>query len=253
MDYKLIALDMDGTLLNDKKEITAENKEAISKAQDRGIKIVLNSGRSYDGIAYAYKELGILGTDQYMINSGGNIIESLDKKIIYKKTLENNICEAIAQDLKSWKLNYILIDIDGNSYDSYQEWMEKRMLNKDLAIVKFMIHTHKRKLLETAEKLHQEYDEKFFVVVTSKRDIEIFPKEVNKGKALEKLAKHLKIKSNQVVAIGDWDNDISMIKFAGLGIAMDNSTESVKAISDEITADNNHNGVSQAIEKYVLK
>lgn len=253
MDYKLIALDMDGTLLNSKKEITEQNKEAISKAMAQGVKIVLNSGRAYDGIAYAYKELGISGADQYMINSGGNIIESLDKKIIYKKVMENNTCENIARDLKSEKINYVLIDIEGNSYDSYQEWMEKRMLNTNLAIAKFMIHTHKRNLEETAEKLHQKYDAKFFVVVTSKRDIEIFPKEVNKGKALEKLAKHLKIKQEQVVAIGDLDNDIPMIKFAGLGVAMGNSPENVKIISDEVTADDNHSGVGQAIEKYVLK
>lgn len=253
MDYKLIALDMDGTLLNDKKEITDKNKEAISKATAQGVKIVLSSGRSYDGIAYAYKELGISGSDEYMINCGGNLIESLDKEIIYEKVLDNSVCEKVARELNANKLNYILIDEEGNSYDSYQEWMEQHMLNNELGIVKFMVHTHKRKLLEAAKLLHQKFDQEFFVVVTSKQDIEIFPKEVNKGKALKKLAKYLKIKSDEILVIGDWDNDIPMIKFAGLGIAMGNSPEHVKKASDEITADNNHSGVGQAIEKYVLK
>jgi Predicted hydrolases of the HAD superfamily len=103
---------------------------------------VLSSGRSYDGIAYAYKELGISGSDEYMINCGGNLIESLDKEIIYEKVLDNSVCEKVARELNANKLNYILIDEEGNSYDSYQEWMEQHMLNNELGIVKFMVHTH---------------------------------------------------------------------------------------------------------------
>ncbi|AUI71055.1 sugar-phosphatase [Companilactobacillus alimentarius] len=252
MDYKLIAIDMDGTLLTDKKKITAENKTAISQALKKGIKVVLNSGRSYDGIIDSCKELGISGPDQYIIEFGGNIIESLDKKVIYRKVLDNSTCEKISYNLETKKIKHVLIDTNGAIYNSYQDWMEKRMLNPKLGIVKFLMHTHKHKLQNLATELHKMYDDEFFIVITSPQDVELFPKDVNKGYALERLAKHLKINLKQTLAIGDLDNDIPMLKIAGMGVAMDNSPQKIKDVSDDTTIDNNHSGVAQAIKKYIL-
>ncbi|WP_334332589.1 MULTISPECIES: Cof-type HAD-IIB family hydrolase [unclassified Companilactobacillus] len=252
MDIKMIAIDMDGTLLDDKKKISADNKAAIKKALDQGIKVVLNSGRSYDGIIDSCHELGISGSDQYIIEFGGNVIESLDKKIHYRKVLENTTCQEIAEQLTDDKIAHILIDTKGNIYDSYQEWMEKRMLDPELGIVKFLMHTRKHKLNSLAASLHQKFDQKFFIVITSPRDIELFPKEVNKGLALQKLAKRLKINMKQVLAIGDLDNDVPMLKLAGVGVAMANSPQRIKNFADDITLDNNHSGVGVAITKYAL-
>jgi len=253
MDYKLIAVDIDGTLFDDKKKISIDNKQTITKALDAGIKVVLSSGRSYDGLIKIANELGIKGPDQYMIELGGNVIENLDRKVIYKKTLENSDCEKIDNFLNQNKVKFELVDTKGNLYSSYQEWMEKRMLEPELGIAKFLTHTHKRDIQKLADLMHKEYDNDFFVVVTSPEDVELFPKYVSKGQAVERLAKHLKINLKQVMAIGDMDNDIPMLKIAGKSVAMSNSPEEVFDVSDEVVPDNNHSGVSVAIERFALQ
>jgi len=252
MDYKLIAIDMDGTLLTDKKEIAERNKKVITAALQEGIKVVLASGRVYKDMIDSANQLGISGPNQYLIECGGNQIENLEHKLIYQKLLNNSTCEKIAHDLETSKIKFVLIDNQGGIYGSYQEWMEKHMLDAKLGIVKFLMRTHKRKLPDLAVKLHEKFDQDYFIVVTSDEEVELFPKEVSKGHAVDRLAKHLKINPKQVMAIGDRDNDIPMMKLAGLGIAMGNSTEKVKNISNAITADNNHSGVADAIEKYAL-
>lgn len=253
MDYKLIAIDIDGTLLNDRQKISDDNVQAVKAALKDGIKVVLCSGRAYDGVIGNAQKLGISGSDQYMIYFGGNIIENYNNEIIYQKVLKNENCEIIANFLTAHKIHFELIDTKGNHYDSYQDWTEKHMLDTNLGIVKFLLNTHKRKLAAMAELVHAEYDQNYFVVQTSDHELELFPKDVNKGLALEHLVKHLGISMKKVMAVGDMDNDLPMLKRAGLSVAMGNATAEVKSIADVETADNNHSGVAAAIDKYILK
>ncbi|KRO00155.1 Cof-type HAD-IIB family hydrolase [Companilactobacillus kimchiensis] len=253
MDYKLIAIDIDGTLLNDKQKITKENIQAIRQALNKGIKVVLCSGRAYDGVIGNAQEIGLNGPDQYMIYFGGNIIQNYDDQIIYQKALHNEDCEEIANFLMDHKIHFDLIDNKGTHYDSYQDWIEKHMLDTNLGIVKFLLRTHKHDLTKMADLIHTTYDGNYFVVQTSDQEIEMFPKDVNKGIALEYLVKHLKIDIKQVMAIGDMDNDLPMLKRVGLSVAMGNATDEVKEISRVETLDNNHSGVAAAINKYILE
>lgn len=252
MDCKIIAIDMDGTLLNSRQKISTTNKTAITKALDKGIKVVLCSGRSYDGLSDSAKELGIKGPDQYLIEFGGSVIENLEQRVFYKEVLKNEECRFIADYLVEQKINFHLIDNQGTLYDGYQDWVEKHMLDTNLGIVKILVHTRKHKLDALYDQLNQKYGQDYYLVKTSSEDFELFPLYVNKGTALEQLAKHLKINMKQVLAIGDYYNDLPMLKLAGKSVAVNNSVAAVKDISDEVVADNNHDGVSEAIEKFAL-
>lgn len=158
----------------------------------------------------------------------------------------------IATFLTDHKIKFIFIDTKGDTYDSYQEWTEKRMLDPNLKVVKVLMHIRKHKFAEVSELVHKQFDNDFFVVKTGAEYLEIFPNGVNKGTAVQRLAKHLKIKMNQVMAMGDMDNDIPMIKLAGMGVAMKNAEPEVIAVSDYVTDDCNNSGVGKAIEKFAL-
>lgn len=252
MKYKMIAIDMDGTLLNSKQNTSESNILMIQKALKSGVKVVLCTGRDYDGIIRSAKKIGLNKNNQYMIYFGGSVIQSYGKKILYQKTLKNENCESIANFLSNRKVQFELIDNLGDHYDSYQDWIEKQMLNRKLGIVKFIIKTHKHELDKLLGLMHTNYDKDYFIVKTSANEMELFPQGINKGSALVHLAKHLGISMNQVVAIGDMDNDIPMLKRVGLGIAMGNASAEVKKISNVETTDNDHDGVANAIREYVL-
>lgn len=253
MKYKLIAIDIDGTLLTDRQKVSTANIQAVSQAIDAGIKIVLCSGRDYSGVIGNAQALGLTGGDEYMIYFGGNIIQNYNHEIIYQKTLTQEQTQKIANFLTDRQIKYDLIDNTGMHHTDYQKWLFKSSNDPDLGVVKFLLTIPEQKLSKTANDLHQKFDDNYFVVQTSDTELEVFPKDVNKGSALKYLANYLNIKMDQVMAIGDMDNDVPMLKLVGCSVAMGNATVEVKSICDEKTTDNNHDGVANAINKYVLE
>lgn len=248
-----MAIDLDGTLLNRHGKIMAANKAAVQKAITQEIQIVICTGRPYKEALGFSQELGLNQSNQFIIDYGGSMIQDDSGQVIYQQMLRNQDCTDIAQFMFANKINYKLIDNLGNLYDSDQDWTEKRMLQPQLAVLKFLMSGHKGKIDKWSDLLHQEFDGKYFVVKTSPKEVELCPPNVNKGTALEYLIKHLKLKPKQVAVIGDMDNDLPMLKLAGLSIAMGNANSNVKNESDVETLDNDHDGVSAAIEKYILK
>lgn len=252
MTYKLMAIDIDGTLLNDAQEITAENIQTIKSAIRTGTKIVLCSGRDYNGVIGNAKALGLKGADEYMIYFGGSMIQNFAGKVIYQKTLTKNDCIELINFFTVHKIQFELIDTEGQRFNNYQSWLKQHNLKPDLKIVKFLLTTPKDDLAKTERLLHASYDQNYFVVQTSATEIEIFPKNINKGTALTYLTNYLQIDLADVIAVGDMDNDLPMLKLAGLSVAMGNAVIEVKKISDIETADNNHSGVAQTIKEYIL-
>ncbi|MQS74865.1 HAD family phosphatase [Lactobacillus halodurans] len=271
MDYKLIALDMDDTLLTSEKSISKKNKEVIKKALEQGIKIVLCSGRTHNAVVKYTKSLGISGKDQYIITNGGAIIENLAGEIIAQKTMTNKFYREFVKFIKDNDLQYNVVDNQGNTYTSQRNWIDKYtimqayendnglyfkepdQLPNDFEIVKAIINGDEAQLDQISEMVHKRFDQDYFVVRTGVGFLEIFPKDVNKGEAIKVLAKKLNLDLSSVIAMGDRDNDIPMIKLVGKGIAMGNALPDVKAASDYVTEDNNHDGVGLAIEKFALK
>ncbi|KRO00158.1 HAD superfamily hydrolase [Companilactobacillus kimchiensis] len=261
---------MDDTLLTSEKVVSTHNKEAIEKALKKGIKIVLCSGRTHNAVVNYAKNLGINGPDQYMITNGGAIIENMIGEIVFQRTMSNQFYRKFVKFVKENELDYNVVDNQGNTYTSGQGLLDKYtimqayendnglylkepdQLPDDFEIVKAIINGNGNKLDDISEMVHEKFDKDYFVVRTGLGFLEIFPKDVNKGQAIKALTSKLNIDLDSVIAMGDRDNDIPMLKLVGKGVAMGNALPDVKAASDFVTSDNNHSGVGLAIEKFAL-
>lgn len=252
MDYKLVAIDLDGTLLNSKNHVSEQNKTTVAHAIDIGTHVVICTGRPFKQAHKFASELGVTESDEYIIDYGGNMIQKYTGETIFQQTLHNRDCEIISKFLIEHKVDFKLIDNAGNLYESNQEWTEKRMLNPQLSVLKALMHVHKNKRDQLADLLHNQFDKDYFIVKTAPEEVELCPKDVNKGSGLKELIKYLKLSQKEVMVIGDMDNDLPMMKLAGLSVAMGNAADNIKNACDVVTLDNDHDGVSAAIEKYIL-
>ncbi|WP_125707596.1 Cof-type HAD-IIB family hydrolase [Companilactobacillus zhongbaensis] len=270
MTYKLIAIDLDDTLLNTQKTISKGNETIIKRALQQGIKIVLCSGRTHNAVKNYADQLGILGDEQFLITNGGAIIETASQNILYEEALSNQFYRDFVSFVKKNKLHYNVVDDKSNTYTSSEKWFDKYTIAQayendsglfirepdelpdDFQILKAIINGNKDELDNISDLVHQTYDKDYFVVRTGEGFLEVFPQNVNKGSALKMLTKKLNIDLENVIAIGDRDNDIPMLKLAGKGIAMGNGQPGVKDVADFVTKDNNEDGVGYAIEKFAL-
>lgn len=266
MSYKLIAIDIDDTLLDSRKTISTKNKLTIAQALQNNIKIVLCSGRPHKAMIKYAEELGIKGSEQYMITNGGAIIENMHGDFVMQKTLSNEFYRNFVAFTETNDLSYCVFDVHGNVYTSNNYNIDAYTIamafeNNDgllirrpedlpvsFEITKAVINGQEQKLDEITNFIKESFTD-YFVVRTGVGYLEIFPNRVNKGNAVAFLSNKLGIDLQEVIAIGDRDNDIPMLKIAGTGVAMANATSGSKAASDYVTTDNNHDGVGNAIEK----
>ena len=277
--YKLIAIDLDGTLLNSYGEITSKNKEAIKYAIDKGVEIVLASGRDPQTMQKMSIELGIKkfliagnGACIYDIQKEQNIYENFIEKekalkIINIYTSRGVITESLNYNVKVFnnENNYkpnnkrTNIEIVNNIY-TYLEENELKILKIiicDESKIIFNNIIEKLKNIKAVEVLDVEHmSKKVIKTGTEEYQIEYFYTEVtnknaNKWTAIQYLANNLGIQNEEIICIGDNINDLEMVKKAGLGIAMKNSALEKQNIADFITDDNNSSGVGNAIYKYI--
>ena len=266
---KVIALDMDGTLLNSKKELLEETKQYFKEFHTKGTEtlLVLCTGRPETGIRPYLKDLGYLEENHYIISqNGANIYESRTGKRVMDAFLDS---AAIQKWIELGKKHGI--SVMGAGVDYYYcfdqeptEWMEfdvklvsgklKRIpteesLNTDY--YKILLMGDEEQLNEFETFIPEEWRDEFYVVRSQKYLVEVLTKGVNKAFGVEKLAKELNIQSSEIAAIGDAANDIEMLEYAGLAIAMGNASEEVKAISDIVTDTNENNGVIKAIDQLI--
>lgn len=266
--YKLIALDMDGTLLNENKKISNANLEAIKFARKKGIKVVLATGRPTKGIEKYLKELNLIDDNEYAVSYNGAVVQEVKSgKIIAQNVMT-------IDDLKllynlSKELNVNIHALTPNScitpkINEYSE-LEAKMNNIPLEVVKFenidvsttivkiMFVDPEEKLNKVIEALPKDLYEKYTIVRSAPFFLEFLNKKVNKGYGVKLLAEKLGISRNEIICIGDAENDIHMIEFAGLGVAMGNAFPEVKKIANYVTKTNEEDGVAHVIKKFVLK
>ena len=268
MEYKVLAFDIDGTLTNSKKIITKNTKEAIFKAADKGCKILIASGRPVKGLVDYAQELNLKEHNGYILSlNGGLIISCSDNKVIYDKKIPLEYNAEICDLAKKHSVN--LLTYEGDTVIS--EDTDDKYLNIETGICKLgkkrvdnlkeYLTFEVNKYLMTGdgdylaevekdvyEKLHDRMDvyrsEPFF--------LEILPKNVNKAESLEQLLKILGIKREELMAFGDGYNDVSMIKYAGFGVAMGNAKDVVKENADYIAPSNDEDGIVEVLNKFVL-
>ena len=266
---KLVAIDMDGTLLNSKKELLEETKQYFKDfhKKETDTLLVLCTGRPESGIRPYLKDLGYLEENHYIISqNGANIYESRTGKRVMDAFLDS---AAIQKWIELCKKHGI--SVMGAGVDYYYcfdqeptEWMEfdvklvsgklkriptKESLNTDF--YKILLMGDEEQLNEFETFIPQEWRDEFYVVRSQKYLVEVLTKGVNKAFGLEKLAQKLNIEPSEIAAVGDAANDIEMLEYAGLAIAMGNASEEVKSISDIVTDTNENNGVIKAIDNLI--
>ena len=270
MKYKLVAIDMDGTLLNSSNQVSERTRDIIEKAKNKGAHIVLSTGRVLKS-ALSYSQS--LNLKNPIVACNGAIIVDEDSNIIYKRPMDNNLVKEIVNLARREDVYYHFYDesrfyshvkvdevlkfynegnaktrIDVEVFDDIEELIKL----KDLNVYKFLfIDDNNDKL----KKLRTELDKLRNIGTSSSwvNNIEAMGLNVSKGEALRELCNRLHINPEEVIAIGDSENDISMLQFAGLGVAMGNGGEAIKKQADYITDSNDEDGVAKVIEKFVLE
>lgn len=258
---KLIAVDVDGTLLNSDSKISIRNKKAIRKCLDNGIRIILSTGKS---IVYVKKIIMDLGLKDPQIVCGGSAIINKDSKILVALKISRKSSIRVIEMARKWDRGcgvgttdgvvyyekdhqYLsMLARSGESLVKVTDLMEDNIIENSLL---FTITIDERDEFNDFLKLNLENDVKI------RRGGPIYLNVLNRnaGKVfgLKTVLKLTGVKKDEVLAIGDSENDLGVIKFAGTGIAMNNSPEIVKKSADFIVSDNDSDGVAEAIDKYI--
>lgn len=265
--YKLIALDMDGTLLDEEKKISPGNYAAIQQARENGVKIVLASGRPLIGFKRYLEELNLISEDDYAVAFNGALVQSTegnemiskttlaleDYKYLYElsKKLEVNI-HALTEDsvITPKDSKYTRVESEINKIPT--EIIAVEDVHEDTTIVKVMFVDEPELIEEIMENIPEEVKDRYTIVRSAPFFLEFLDKSVNKGSGVASLAEKLNIKQEEVICIGDAGNDIHMIQYAGLGVAMGNAFPEVKRVANFITKTNEQDGVAHIINKFIL-
>lgn len=242
--YKLIALDLDGTLLTDEKIITEETKKWLRYAVDHGVKVMFSTGRGLQNTKGFWDELG-LDSPMVLLN-GAEVWEGpgrLKRRVFLPRDTVRHM-HAIAAERGEWYWGYSVESLTGD-----RDWTPE-MFERDW--MKFGIGSNdQQKLAEIKEELLSWGT--LEVTRSAPINMEISVKGITKESGVQGVCQMLGLSMSDVIAMGDSDNDKKLLKAAGLGVAMANGEEHIKSIADVITATNNEDGVAQAIRKYVFQ
>ena len=267
---KIFFTDLDGTLLNSKKEITPENKAAIEKARAAGHSIVLATGRSTVNMLLQVKRLGLDTPGCYAITFNGSCVIRCDTgEVLHWESLSMDTVRYLMEEARKWQIHaqaYSRTETIAEKqtpeltrYDKNNGGHSRLVADIPSALTEeppklLLADLHDREKLERFQKEHTKALEgqadSFF---SCKEYLEYVPAGVSKGSAICWLCRYLDANISQTVAAGDAANDLSMIKTAAVGAAMCNGEDAVKASADYVTErDNDHSGVAEIIEKFVL-
>ena len=256
MDRKILFLDLDGTLLNSSREVSPGNRAALEQALSLGHKVVINTGRPLHSAIIQNDRLGFHQDGCYVVSfNGGMIYDAYREKLVYSHCLPLDTAKAILTLCNSRNIHV-------QTYD--REYCGRILMHyRVLPSFETGLQQDPPKVLAVSEedrpaleRLRQELLQRFEDVdcfFSSKQLLEIVPKGVHKGSALERLCRLLDIPVANSVAAGDEENDITMLRAAGVGCAMRNAVEAVKEAADYVTVHNNdEDGIAEIVEKFLL-
>lgn len=268
MTYKMIVLDLDDTLLRDDHTISPRTKEALMTAQEKGVKVVLASGRPTFGMRNVAKELLLEEYGSFILSfNGAKIINCKTNEEIFSSTLSPEIVHNLFEISKTedvWIHTYIGDDIvteENNPYTKIEgeitgmpiiEVDDFKTAVKE-PVVKVLMNKEAERLVEVEKKLQKQLEGQLSVMRSKLFFLEFTEHGVTKGTSLNQLIQKLGIKREEVIAMGDSYNDQAMIEFAGLGVAMGNAPDDIKEIANYVTDTNMNDGVAKVVEKFVLK
>lgn len=267
-DIKLIVIDVDHTLLNNKSEVSERNAKAIKTAIAKGVKVMLATGKNYGSCKHIIQELGI---DTPGIFTQGLTIHEPSGAVRHEKTLDPNIARRVitfAEDRGYAVVGYAqgrLLSRSSNPYieELHTKWKEVKPeyigpLQNVLGSIQFnkfivMSAGDPRKAKAIRWQLNTQLNGNIRLMTAGiPHMLEVLPPNTSKGHALKSLLKELRIKPEQVIAIGDGENDIEMLEAVGISVAVANADPKLKQVANELTASNDDDGVAKIIEKYIL-
>lgn len=269
MAIKLLALDMDGTLFTKDKKVTSENRKALKAAEERGVHVVITTGRPLIAIKHVLEDLDLYNEEHYSITFNGGLVQRnngdiLDKNVMTREELRTiyDIIEPLAlpMDVLSEGIVYSLPSrgnhslyhqanpmLDFVQVPTFEEIPEDIVYNKVVVVI------DEDFLDQQITKLPSELYDQFEVFKSREIILEMMPKGVHKAFGLDLLIKHLGIKQEEVMAMGDEENDLSMLEWAGWGVAMANGVAIAKEKANAVTTrTNDESGVAEAVQKYIL-
>lgn len=271
---KMIGLDLDGTLLTDKKELTDYTRQILAQAIEKGVTVLVATGRPVTGIP---EELRTFPGMRYALTSnGGRIVDQKENRVIYENALAYELGESILKIFEEYD-TFKEIYFDGCGYARKDELMQVRGYLANPAMAEYILNTRRGidnlwdKMEEMKghdmDKIHALFKNQDERLEAKERilklgdvsisdsmgiNLEINAPGVNKGMGLLQLGKLLGIEREEIMAFGDGNNDLKMLQTVGFGVAMGNGTAEVKEAADYITLSNEEDGVAKAIEKFVL-
>ncbi|MCA1064878.1 Cof-type HAD-IIB family hydrolase [Rossellomorea sp. AcN35-11] len=267
MTYKMIVLDLDDTLLRDDQTISPRTKNALLQAQDAGVKVVLASGRPTYGMQWVAKELKLDQYGSYILSfNGSKIIDCRSNEEKYSRALSAETVHRLYDLSKREDVGILTYADDAIIVEEPSEFasIESELTGLPVNIVpsfkeavtgpvvKALMLKEANRLMEVEKKLQTELDGELSVMRSKPFFLEFTQLGVTKGASLDYLIKPMGIQAEEVIAMGDSYNDLSMLEFAGLGVAMGNAPQDIKEKADYVAASNMEDGVAEVVEKFVL-
>ena len=268
MKYKLLVVDIDGTLVGSERDISAENRKALDEARRLGIGVALSTGRA---VLACRSILDQLALDGHHIFFDGALVSDLVEEVYAEPLNRGVVREAIDFihslniDLELYSVTHYFVERETWSTDAHRKyfgiepsivdftglWERERIIKGGLASVN-------PEQVAKAREFYARFESSLHVSLARSPAFpgvefaNVVAPEVSKGRALEALSLHLGISLSEVMAVGDGTNDITLLSRAGLAVAMDNAPDEVKAVADYITLDVDQNGLAAAIERFLL-
>lgn len=268
MKYKLLVLDLDGTLTDSRKNITVHTLHTLIQAQERGVKVVLASGRPTYGVAPLADKLLLDKYEGYILSyNGGEIIDWKTKEVMYKNLLDSAVIPYLykcATDngftIVTYDGKYVLTENPDDPYvqkEALLNVMQIKKVDNFLAAVKHplakcLIVGEPERLAVLEKEMHDHLQDRMGVFRSEPYFLELVPLGIDKAQSLSVLLEKTGMKREEIIAVGDGFNDLSMIKYAGLGVAMANAQHVVKENADFVTRSNDEDGVAYVVEKFIF-
>lgn len=266
---KLIALDMDGTLLNHEKRITERNASAIQAAKEAGITVVLASGRPREGLQPYLEQLGLTTQNDFVVSYNGSLVQRVaNEEVVYKTILKGSdvkkmfkVSQQLGVYIHAFSVKQGLITHENNTWTDLEaelngitsSQIDFNLLDDDEDIIKVMMVAEQGDLTAAISKLPNDLKDQYTIVRSAPFFLELLHPECDKGIAVEKLCQLLDISADEVMCVGDAENDHAMLKFAGLSVVMENADAETKKLAHFITKSNLEDGVAFAIQEKALK
>ncbi len=267
MKYKMIALDLDGTLTNSKKEVSAHTRDVLIDIQKKGAVVALATGRPINGAVAISQELELDIYGGFILSFNGGVIQNCKtKEIVFQQKIPAAYIPRLGEASRRFQVpivtyqgDEILTEDTTDKYVRIEAGINKmkvRELNNfaeevNFPVTKCLMVGDGWYLEQILSKMRREFGHILNIFRSEPYFMEITPPGVDKAFGLEQLLRYTGISREELICCGDGYNDISMLQFAGLGVAMENARDEVKAVADIITETNDNDGVACIVENYM--